>query len=286
MTDETAQAARGDHASRDRRGVPAPGRGGAARRDRRARRAAARRVEARLRLRRGDRGRGAAARCGSHRLEARGVPRDDAERRIALQATDEERRTVATWVRRQLGDLAHLERQIDEIWPELERARAAADEPLRATDDRRRPRRSRRRELSHPVGTLDRVPEFELVTDSRRRAISPRRSRRWSTGVDAGRQVPDAARHHRLGQELHDRQRDRAGAAAHARAGAQQVARRAARGRVPRVLPEATGSSTSSPTTTTTSPRRTSRRPTRTSRRTARSTTRSTGCATRPRARC
>jgi len=53
------------------------------------------------------------------RLEERGVPRADAERRMALQATDEERAKVATWVLDNSGDLAHLERQIDAIWPEL-----------------------------------------------------------------------------------------------------------------------------------------------------------------------
>ncbi len=54
------------------------------------------------------------------RLERRGVPRDDAERRMAHQATDEERAAVATWLVDNNGDLAHLERQIDAIWPELE----------------------------------------------------------------------------------------------------------------------------------------------------------------------
>ena len=53
------------------------------------------------------------------RLEARGVPRADAERRIALQASDEERVKVATWVVDNEGDLAGLEGQIDEIWPAL-----------------------------------------------------------------------------------------------------------------------------------------------------------------------
>jgi dephospho-CoA kinase len=55
------------------------------------------------------------------RLEARGVPRDDARRRIGLQATDEDRRKVATWVVDNTGDLAHLEEQIADIWTELER---------------------------------------------------------------------------------------------------------------------------------------------------------------------
>jgi len=53
------------------------------------------------------------------RLEQRGVDRTDAERRIALQATDAERRAVATWVLDNSADLAHLEQQVAQIWPEL-----------------------------------------------------------------------------------------------------------------------------------------------------------------------
>jgi dephospho-CoA kinase len=55
------------------------------------------------------------------RLEDRGVPRDDARRRIGLQATDEDRRKVATWVVDNSGPLAELEKQISNIWTELER---------------------------------------------------------------------------------------------------------------------------------------------------------------------
>jgi dephospho-CoA kinase len=63
------------------------------------------------------------------RLEARGVPRADAERRVALQASDEERVQVATWVIDNGGDLAALERQVDEIWLALlERASKNAPE--------------------------------------------------------------------------------------------------------------------------------------------------------------
>jgi dephospho-CoA kinase len=58
------------------------------------------------------------------RLEERGVPRDDARRRIDLQATDEERRKVATWVVDNAGDLAALERQVAEIWTDLEQRAA------------------------------------------------------------------------------------------------------------------------------------------------------------------
>jgi dephospho-CoA kinase len=55
------------------------------------------------------------------RLEQRGVPRADAEARMAAQATDEERAAIATWLVDNSGDLAALERQIDAIWPDLER---------------------------------------------------------------------------------------------------------------------------------------------------------------------
>jgi len=63
------------------------------------------------------------------RLEARGVDRADATRRIAMQASDEARRALATWVLDNSGDLAHLEAQVDAIWRDLQaRAeRVAAD---------------------------------------------------------------------------------------------------------------------------------------------------------------
>ena len=61
------------------------------------------------------------------RLEERGIARDDAERRMAAQATDEERRAVATHVVDNAGDLAHLEAQVDELWADLERIKAEND---------------------------------------------------------------------------------------------------------------------------------------------------------------
>lgn len=57
------------------------------------------------------------------RLEARGVPRADAARRIAAQASDEERRALATHVIDNRGDLAALERQVDAVWVDLLRRR-------------------------------------------------------------------------------------------------------------------------------------------------------------------
>jgi len=57
------------------------------------------------------------------RLERRGVARDDAARRMAAQASDEERRALATWVVDNAGDRAELERQIGAIWIEIEALR-------------------------------------------------------------------------------------------------------------------------------------------------------------------
>jgi dephospho-CoA kinase len=55
------------------------------------------------------------------RLEARGVARDDAAQRIALQASDDERREVAAWVVNNAGNHAALEAQLDFIWEELQK---------------------------------------------------------------------------------------------------------------------------------------------------------------------
>src|SRR4051812_39133044 len=53
------------------------------------------------------------------RLELRGVPRDDAQRRMAAQATDEERRAVATHLIDNGGDLDSLSAQVDDVWADL-----------------------------------------------------------------------------------------------------------------------------------------------------------------------
>jgi dephospho-CoA kinase len=55
------------------------------------------------------------------RLEQRGVTRSDAERRMAAQATDDDRRAVATFVIDNSGDRDDLVRQVDEVWAELGR---------------------------------------------------------------------------------------------------------------------------------------------------------------------
>ena len=53
------------------------------------------------------------------RLVLRGLTRDDAEARMAAQATDEQRREVATHLVDNAGDLAALEARADEIWADL-----------------------------------------------------------------------------------------------------------------------------------------------------------------------
>lgn len=53
------------------------------------------------------------------RLEHRGVPRADAEARMAAQATDEERRAIATYVIDNSGSHRDLGRQVDKAWAEL-----------------------------------------------------------------------------------------------------------------------------------------------------------------------
>jgi len=63
------------------------------------------------------------------RLEARGIPHDDAERRMALQASDEDRRSIATWVVENGADLAALEGQVEAIWQELLERAAALPPP-------------------------------------------------------------------------------------------------------------------------------------------------------------
>ena len=54
------------------------------------------------------------------RLEARGLDRADAEARMAAQATDEQRREIATHLVDNSGDVDALERQIGDIWDDLE----------------------------------------------------------------------------------------------------------------------------------------------------------------------
>jgi dephospho-CoA kinase len=69
------------------------------------------------------------------RLEARGIAVVDAERRMAQQATDEQRRAIATWVLDNSGDLDALRSQVDAIWPELVRFADEAPDTGHTPDD-------------------------------------------------------------------------------------------------------------------------------------------------------
>jgi dephospho-CoA kinase len=55
------------------------------------------------------------------RLEQRGLTRADAEARMAAQAGDDERRTLADYLIDNSGDRAGLERQVDDVWRDLQR---------------------------------------------------------------------------------------------------------------------------------------------------------------------
>ncbi len=61
------------------------------------------------------------------RLETRGLTRADAEARMAAQATDEQRRAVATHLLHNGGTPAELEAQVDVLWADLQRLLAAKD---------------------------------------------------------------------------------------------------------------------------------------------------------------
>ena len=55
------------------------------------------------------------------RLETRGLTRADAEARMAAQATDEERRAVATHLLHNGGTPKELAAQVDDLWADLQR---------------------------------------------------------------------------------------------------------------------------------------------------------------------
>ena len=94
---------------------------------------------------------------------------------------------------------------------------------------RRRRSAGRTPELSHPPGSLvGSCPISRSSPPSSPRATSPGPSPRLADGRPAGRPLPDAAGHHRLGEDGHDRLDDRAGPAADAHHRAEQVAGRPA----------------------------------------------------------
>ena len=57
------------------------------------------------------------------RLVERGMSPDDAERRMAMQASDEQRRAIATFVIENDGNLAALAVQVDTVWAQLQHVR-------------------------------------------------------------------------------------------------------------------------------------------------------------------
>jgi dephospho-CoA kinase len=57
------------------------------------------------------------------RLVMRGLTREDAEARMAAQATDEQRREASTHLVDNAGDLAALTRRVDDVWADLLRIR-------------------------------------------------------------------------------------------------------------------------------------------------------------------
>ena len=52
-------------------------------------------------------------------VTARGMDREDAEARLRAQASDEQRRAIATWVVDNSGDLEQTREQVRKIWAEL-----------------------------------------------------------------------------------------------------------------------------------------------------------------------
>ncbi|KJE23644.1 dephospho-CoA kinase [Frankia torreyi] len=69
------------------------------------------------------------------RLEGRGLPRDQALARMAMQATDEQRRAAADIVIDNGGSLDELDARLDEVWQELltRRDARAAEHPPATT---------------------------------------------------------------------------------------------------------------------------------------------------------
>ena len=61
------------------------------------------------------------------RLEARGMDRADAEARMAAQSSDDERRSIASYVIDNSGTLEDLERQIDAAWSDLLESHSVGD---------------------------------------------------------------------------------------------------------------------------------------------------------------
>jgi dephospho-CoA kinase len=63
------------------------------------------------------------------RLADRAMPEPEARERMAAQATDEERARVADAVIHNTGDIEDLERQVDELWQDLQSRAARIEAP-------------------------------------------------------------------------------------------------------------------------------------------------------------
>ena len=129
-----------------------------------------------------------------------------------------------------------------------------------------------------PASGTGTVVPFQLVSPFEPAGDQPQAIAALVDGLRERAQAPGADGRDRLGQDVHDGQRDPGHAAAHAGAVAQQDAGRPALRASSRSSFRTTRCTISSATTTTTSPKRTFRSATSTSRKTPRSTRRSTGC--------
>ena len=137
------------------------------------------------------------------------------------------------------GDHAHLQAEVDRVW-----APCSCGRP--------QPGRRRSRASANPAGaepgschTLpvpsDVCPTSRSSHPSAPPATSPRPSPAWSPGLEPRRPVPDAAGHHRIGQDGHHRLDHRGRPATHPDHRAQQVAGRPAGRRAEGVLPPQPG---------------------------------------------
>ena len=105
---------------------------------------------------------------------------------MAAQATDEQRRELATYVVDNGGDRAHLEAQIKEIWADLERRLAEHDRSRKIPENRPAPRQTgpgipvTARRYDEGMPALQMVSEFSPAGDQ------PEAIAALATGVERG----------------------------------------------------------------------------------------------------
>ncbi len=137
------------------------------------------------------------------------------------------------------GDQDHLRAEVDRVW-----ARAGGPPGPRTTaGPTRPPTGTRPGPGAGPAGTgtIDLVPDFEVVSPFRPAGDQPQAIAGLVEGLRAGRPLPDPPRHHRLGQDRHHRLDHRGGPAAHPDHRAQQVVGRPAGRGAEGVLPPQPG---------------------------------------------